>query len=74
VHAQQIIPVTELEAGITASVTCHSTFSAGYMLTAWHDLGFRDEGIRANIQDVNSYDDANIMSFDGCYVRYEFAF
>jgi hypothetical protein len=73
-HTQQIVPVTELEAGITASVTCHSTFSAGYMLSAWHDLGFRDEPFRANVQDVNSYDDGNILGFDGFFARCEFAF
>jgi hypothetical protein len=70
-QSQQIIPVTELEAGITANVTCRSAFSAGYMLSAWHDLGFRDEGIRANVQDVNFYDDANILGFDGFFARYE---
>jgi Legionella pneumophila major outer membrane protein precursor len=73
-HATQIVPVTELEAGITASVTCRSTFSAGYMLSAWHDLGFRDEGVRANVQDVNNYDDANILGFDGFFARYEWAY
>ena len=44
------------------------------MLSAWHDLGFRDEPVRANVQDINSYDDANILGFDGYYVRCEWAF
>ncbi len=40
---RQIIPVTELEAGVTGQVTCHTSITAGYLYAAWHDLGFRDE-------------------------------
>lgn len=66
----QIIPVTEIEAGATAQVTCHTAFTAGYLLAAWHDLGFRDE------HDLNTllplrYDDANILGFDGFFARVE---
>src|SRR5207249_1502579 len=70
-RAQQIIPVTEIEAGASASVTCHSTFSAGYMLSAWHDLGMRDQPFVGNVQLITHYDDANIMSFDGFFARWE---
>ena len=61
-------------------VTCHSTFSAGYMLSAWHDLGFRDEPVLGrqalNPVDVlvSHYDDANILGFDGFFARVEFAY
>ena len=40
---RQIIPVTEIEAGLTAHITCNSSITTGYLFSAWHDLGFRDE-------------------------------
>ncbi len=70
--------MTEIETGISATVTCHSTFSAGYMLSAWHDLGFRDESVLGQQQLdqtlITHYDDANILSFDGFFARYEWAY
>ena len=42
-HGRRMIPVTEIEAGLSAHIGCHVTLSAGYFLSAWHDLGFRDE-------------------------------
>jgi hypothetical protein len=71
---QEVVPVIDMEAGISAQVTCRSTFSAGYLLSAWHDLGFRGEPVRANIALNTSYDDANILSFDGFFVRYEWTY
>jgi hypothetical protein len=70
-----VIPVTEIEAGITGQVTCRSRVSAGYLLSAWHDLGFRDQFDTANV-DVFPlrYDDANILGFDGFFARVEFAY
>lgn len=70
-----VIPVTELEAGVTGQVTCNTRLSAGYLLSAWHDLGFRDEFETAN-QNVFPlrYDDANILGFDGLFARVEFAY
>jgi hypothetical protein len=70
---QQIIPVTELEAGITAQATCHTAFSAGYLMAAWHDLGIRDEDQLNTLLPV-SYDDANILGFDGFFARVEWAY
>jgi hypothetical protein len=70
-----VIPVTELEAGITGQVTCHSRISAGYLLSAWHDLGFRDQFDTANVDTFPlRYDDANILGFDGFFARVEFAY
>ncbi|MGI9456173.1 MAG: hypothetical protein ACR2NU_06390 [Aeoliella sp.] len=66
-----VIPVTEIEAGGTLFVTCNTSISGGYFISAWHDLGFRDEydfGLQT------SYDDANIMGFDGFFARIETAF
>ena len=40
---RRMIPVTEIEAGLTAYLGKHIQLSSGYFLSAWHDLGFRDE-------------------------------
>ena len=71
---QEVIPVTEMEAGVSAALTCHSRFSAGYLLSAWHDLGWRGEPVRANVALNTNYDDANILSFDGFFARVELAY
>jgi major outer membrane protein len=74
---RQIIPVTELEAGITAQVTCHSAFTAGYLMTAWHDLGFRDAGVCGCDGGTllgSNFDDANILGFEGFFARLEWCF
>jgi hypothetical protein len=77
---RQIIPVTELEAGVTSQVTCHTAFTAGYLMAAWHDLGFRDESSNLIVpgttvfEPPTSYDDANILGFDGFFARLEIAY
>jgi Legionella pneumophila major outer membrane protein precursor len=70
---RQIIPVTELEAGATAQVTCHTAITAGYLFAAWHDLGFRDT-FELNTLLPLTYDDANILGFDGFFLRAEVGF
>jgi hypothetical protein len=70
---QQIIPVTEIEAGLSGQVSCHCRVSAGYLLSAWHDLGFRDEFQLDNVFPLQ-YDDANILGFDGFFARFEYGF
>ncbi len=73
---RRIIPVTEIEAGLTAQIGNHVHLSSGYFLSAWHDLGFRDaynwtgppQG--GGFQLLN-YDDANILGFDGFFARAE---
>lgn len=69
---RQVIPVTEIEAGATMFVTRNTSLSSGYFVSAFHDLGFREQysGFPTGI----SYDDANIMAFDGFFVRLETAF
>lgn len=71
ISCRHIIPVTEIEAGGTVFVTCNTSITGGYFMSAWHDLGFRDE-YEFNLQ--NSYDDANILGFDGFFVRMETTF
>jgi hypothetical protein len=71
--SNQIIPVTELEAGLTGQVSCQCRISAGYLMSAWHDLGFRDEA-DLNTDRLVLYDDANILGFDGFFARLEYAY
>lgn len=72
-RGRRIIPVTEIEAGLTAQLTCRSLFSAGYLFSAWHDLGFRDQfNFATQLEDL--YDDANILGFDGFFARLEFGY
>ena len=70
---RQIIPVTELEGGVTAQVSRNAAITAGYLFAAWHDLGFRDEH-ELNLLIPQRYDDANILGFDGFFARIEFAY
>jgi hypothetical protein len=70
-----LIPVTELELGAASQVTCSSRISAGYLFSAWHDLGFRDEfELEAQPAFPLRYDDANILGFDGFFARFEWAY
>ncbi|QDU55395.1 hypothetical protein [Aeoliella mucimassa] len=71
ISGRRLIPVTEIEMGGTVFVTCNTSISGGYFFSAWHDLGFRDE---YDFQLQTSYDDANIMGFDGFFLRAETAF
>ncbi len=70
---RRMIPVTEIEAGVSAHMGNHLTLSSGYFLAAWHDLGFRDTYGFEAFQLAN-YDDANILGFDGFFARAEFAY
>jgi hypothetical protein len=70
---RQIIPVTELEGGVTAQVSRSAAITAGYLFAAWHDLGFRDEH-ELNLLLPQRYDDGNILGFDGFFARIEFAY
>jgi hypothetical protein len=72
-RTRQIIPVTELEAGLTAQVSCRTAITAGYLMAAYHDLGFRDEH-ELNTLLPTTYDDANILGFDGFFARVEVGF
>jgi hypothetical protein len=73
IYCRHIIPVTELEAGLSGQVTCNSRLTAGYLLSAWHDLGYRDEfgGTGLDPDFPIRYDDANILGFDGFFARFE---
>jgi hypothetical protein len=71
-QGRRIIPVTEIEAGMSAYLTSSSFVSAGYLFSAWHDLGFRDQFDFSSVTLLeDQYDDANILGFDGLFVRLE---
>jgi hypothetical protein len=72
-RGRRVIPVTEIEAGLSAQLTSSSRFSAGYLFSAWHDLGFRDQ-FNYVTQLESNYDDANILGFDGLFVRLELGY
>ncbi|QDU87856.1 hypothetical protein Pla175_12230 [Pirellulimonas nuda] len=71
ISCTHVIPVTEIEAGGTVSITKYINVSAGYFLAAWHDLGIREE---YNFGLQNQYDDANILGLDGWFLRAEASF
>jgi len=75
--ARRVIPVTEIEAGVSAHLGDNITLSSGYFIAAWHDLGMRDVynfgTIPPGLQ-LSSFDDANILGFDGFFARAELAF
>ena len=74
---RNVIPVTEIEAGVTGQITRCTSLSVGYMFSAWHDLGVRQEffppGQEAELG-IPAFDDANIMAFDGFFARLEATF
>lgn len=76
ISCTHVIPVTEIEAGGTVALTKSMNLSAGYLFSAWHDLGHRAEYNFAATTggQLNSFDDANILAFDGWFLRAEGAF
>lgn len=75
ISCTHVIPVTEIEAGGTLFLTKNASITGGYMIAAWHDLGFRTEYDfgGAGVQ-LESWDDANILGLDGFFLRGEVAF
>lgn len=71
----QLMPVTEIETGFTGQLTCCTKMSAGYFLSAWHDAGMRTNYSFDPTADLGvTYDDANILGFDGFFLRVETIF
>ncbi len=73
-RGRRIIPVTEIEAGASAQLSSNARFSAGYLFSAWHDLGFRDQFDLQTLVESNTTDTANILGFDGLFVRLELGY
>ncbi len=72
--ARRVIPITEIEAGVSAHLGNHITLSSGYFIAAWHDLGMRDTYHFGDAFQLGHYDDANILGFDGFFARAEVAY
>jgi hypothetical protein len=68
---RRIIPVTEIEVGISRQLGQKTLLTAGYFFQAWWDLGMF-EGMEGT--NFGQEDDANIMAFDGLMVRLERTF
>jgi hypothetical protein len=73
---RNIIPVTEIETGLTTQLTSRVTFTTGYLFSAWHDLGFRDEFDFSTTPTFleTTFDTANVLGFDGFFAKFEFDF
>jgi hypothetical protein len=67
----RMIPVTDIELGATWQVAPYAFASSGWFWQAWWDLGQGE-----NISDSNfgPLDSANILGFDGLFVRGELLF
>jgi len=67
---KRMIPVTEMEVGLALNIRRRTTVTAGYLFQTWHDLGIPSE-IAGQFLPV---DDANILSFDGLFIRGELTY
>jgi Legionella pneumophila major outer membrane protein precursor len=70
----QLFPVLDIEAGGEVQVTCNLKLSAGYLFSAWFDMGMRDTIVPLAANQGAWFDDANILGFDGLFARAEYAF
>lgn len=69
----RIVPVIDIELGGSVNVTECTTLSAGYLFQSWHDLGMGAEVDTQGTDDLR-FDDANILGFDGFFIRGEVVF
>jgi len=65
------IPVTETELGVSWQVGDSLSLSAGWLFQAWFDMGTSGGQFGGFFSGA---DDSNIMSFDGMFLRGEWAF
>ncbi len=75
ITSTQVVPVTEMEAGATVYLLPNVSVTGGYMLAVWHDLGHRATyDFSSTGGEIESMDDANLMTLDGWFLRAEAAF
>ena len=67
----RMVPVTDIEVGGSWQIAPYTYLSVGYFFQCWWDLGQGE-----NIQGTNfgALDSANILGFDGLFVRGEMLF
>lgn len=75
-HLRRAVPVLEMEIGATWRPTKCWCLSAGWLFQSWFDLGFSEDVSATCCPDIfpASRDDANLLSFDGLYLRAEYCF
>lgn len=68
---KRMVPVTDIEVGGTWQAAPYTFISVGYFFQCWWDLGYGEQ-----IQGTNfgPLDSANILGFDGLFVRGEMLF
>lgn len=71
-HFARLIPVTDIEIGATWQVAPYAFITAGWFFQCWWDLG-QAENITAGTS-FGPLDSANILGFDGLFVRGELMF
>jgi len=65
---KRTVPVTEIELGASVNIRGRTTISAGYLFHSWHDIGIPQQVAGKPL------DDANILSFDGLFMRGELSY
>ncbi|MCH2114133.1 MAG: Lpg1974 family pore-forming outer membrane protein [Pirellulales bacterium] len=73
-ESTQLIPVVDIVVGGSVYIGNRVTLNSGYLFSAWHDLGMRDSSQALADDTGMTFDDANILGFDGWFARGEFAF
>lgn len=70
-HLTRLIPNGEIEVGGSWQIFPHAYLSAGWFFQAWFDLGSSQEIVGSSF---GGLDDANILAFDGLFIRAEMMF
>jgi hypothetical protein len=75
-NLKRAVPMLEIEIGGTWRPIKCATLSAGWFFQTWFDLGFSEDVSATCCPDIfpASRDDANLLSFDGLYLRGEYCF
>ncbi len=75
-HLKRAVPLLEMEIGATWRPTKAWCLSAGWLLQSWFDMGFSEDISATCCPDIfpAHRDDANLLSFDGLYLRAEYCF
>jgi len=68
----RVIPVIDVECGITWHLSKQARITGGYLIQAYHDLGIEQEIL--GFTQFGAPDDANILAFDGGFLRAEIGF
>jgi len=70
----RIVPVIDLEVGVSRQIGKRTLVTAGYFFQAWFDVSTVNTIDFIGALNANALDDSNIMSFDGFMLRLEHTF